>query len=88
MYQPTGTLLRVSRVQVTVDPELEQALEELGAEGPRSRAIRDLAMRGAEALRAERKGRREAIEILRRIDTGEDDGFDDEVAAALHRERR
>jgi hypothetical protein len=71
-----------------VDPELERALTEVGHGGPRSRAIRDLALRGAEALRAEREQRERALATLDRIAAGEDDGFDFAVSAALHRERR
>lgn len=80
-----------SRIQVTLDPELMSALAELGGNGPRSRAVRDLAVRGAEAIRAERDDRREALEFLRRLDEGEDEGegrFDFSVSARLHAERR
>lgn len=76
------------RVQVTVDPELEQALTEHGRGVPRSRAIRDLALRGADALRAERERRAEALATLDRIAAGEDEGFDFAVSTALHSERR
>lgn len=76
------------RVQVTVDPELAAALAEFGRSGARSRAIRDLALRGAEAMRAEQRGRREALEFLRRLDLGEDDRFDFSVSAQLHAGRR
>lgn len=78
----------MARVQVTVDPELEEALTLLGGGLPRSRAIRDLALRGAAALRAERAQHARALVTLDRIATGEDDGFDFAVSAAFHDERR
>ncbi len=88
MYQSDGTLTSMAplhpRVQVTVDPELAAALSELGAGKPRSQAVRDLALRGAEAIRKEQGDRRAAIEFLRRLDEGEDEGFDFSVAARLH----
>ncbi len=77
-----------SRVQVTLDSELAAAVAELGGTKPRSRAVRDLALRGAEAIRAEQDRRREAIEFLRRLDSGEDDRFDFSVSERLHAERR
>jgi hypothetical protein len=77
----------MARVQVTVDPELESAIAEFGADSPRSRAIRDLAVRGAEAMRTERLRRAEGLETLRRIAAGDDDAFDFAVSEALHRER-
>jgi hypothetical protein len=76
-----------SRVQVTVDPELAAALAEFGGRS-RSRALRDLAVRGAQALREDRHRREQAIELLRRIDSGEDDRFDFSVSAELHAARR
>lgn len=78
----------MARVQVTVDTELEEALAELGGGVPRSRAIRDLALRGAADLRAEQERRAQALATLDRIATGEDDGFDFAVSAALHDDRR
>jgi hypothetical protein len=76
-----------SRVQVTVDRELADALAEFGGES-RSRAVRDLAVRGAQALRDEQQRRDEAIEFLRRISSGDDDRFDLQVTAELHAARR
>ncbi len=76
------------RIQVTLDSELASALTELGGRKPRSRAVRDLALRGAEAIRAERRGLQEALEFLRRLDSGEDERFDFSVSAQLHAERR
>jgi metal-responsive CopG/Arc/MetJ family transcriptional regulator len=72
---------------VTVDHELAEALQEFGGRS-RSRAVRDLAVRGAQALRDEEHRREEAIEFLRRISSGEDDRFDFEVTAELHAARR
>jgi hypothetical protein len=77
----------VQRVQVTIDPELAAALAEFGGRS-RSRAVRDLAVRGAQALRDDRRRHEEAIEFLRRIDSGEDDRFDFSVSAELHAARR
>jgi hypothetical protein len=76
-----------ARIQVTVDPELATALAEFG-EGSRSRTVRDLAVRGAQALREEKRRRDEAIEFLQRLDSGEDDRFDFSVSAELHAARR
>jgi hypothetical protein len=75
------------RIQVTVDSELAAALAEFGGTEPRSRAVRDLALRGAEAIRAEQAGRRDAREHLRRIANREDDGYDFAVSASLHASR-
>ena len=76
------------RIQVTLDAELATALTEFGDSEPRSRAVRDLALRGAEAIRAEKTARREAIAHLLRIAYGEDDGYDFAVSEQLHAERR
>lgn len=78
----------MARVQVTVDLELEEAIAQLGGGVPRSRAIRDLALRGAADLRAEQARREEALTTLDQIATGEDDGFDFAVSTALHGDRR
>ena len=75
------------RIQVTLDTELSAALAELGGTEPRSRAVRDLAIRGAEAIRAERGALRDALEHLDRIATGEDDGYDFAVSEQLHADR-
>lgn len=75
------------RIQVTVDRELSAALVEFGGRS-RSRAVRDLALRGAQALREERDRRREALEFLRALDAGEDDGYDFSVSEQLHAARR
>lgn len=75
------------RIQVTLDTELSAALAELGGTEPRSRAVRDLAIRGAEAIRAERGALHDALEHLDRIATGEDDGYDFAVSERLHATR-
>ena len=76
------------RIQVTLDSELAAAVAELGGAKPRSRAVRDLALRGAQAIRSEQNRLQEAIEFLRRLDSGEDDRFDFSVSERLHAERR
>ena len=75
------------RIQVTLDAELATALAEFGGAQPRSRAVRDLALRGAEAIRAERTALRDALEHLDRIATGEDDGYDFAVSERLRAAR-
>ncbi len=77
-----------TRIQVTLDPELAAAVTELGGAKSRSRAVRDLALRGAQAIRSEQNRRQEAIEFLRTLDSGEDDGYDFSVSERLHAERR
>lgn len=65
---------RHPRVQVTVDPELAEALAEVGpGSASRSRQIRDLAVRGARATRDERAQREQAREYLLRVARGEVD---------------
>jgi len=75
------------RVQVTLDAELAAAVAEFGGKEPRSQAIRDLALRGAEAIRTEREKQVEAREHLRRIATGADDRYDFSVSEHLHASR-
>jgi Arc/MetJ family transcription regulator len=88
VYHSCGTLLSVpptkARIQVTLDAELAAAVAEFGGTEPRSRAVRDLALRGAEAIRAERASARDAFEHLRRIAAGVDDGYDFAVSEQLH----
>jgi hypothetical protein len=74
-------------VQVTVDEELATALAEFGGRS-RSSTVRELAIRGAQALGQEQARRQEAIEFLRRLDSGEDKRFDWSASARLHAERR
>lgn len=76
------------RIQVTVDEELDAALRELGGGKSRSRAMHDLALRGAEAIREKQERKREAIEHLLRIASGEDDRYDFSVSEQLHAQRR
>jgi Arc/MetJ family transcription regulator len=75
------------RIQVTIDEDLAVAVAELGGGKSRSRVVHDLALRGAEAIRAERLQLQEGLEFLRRLDAGEDDRFDFSVSARLHAER-
>ena len=75
------------RIQVTLDPELAAALAEFGGSAPRSRAVRDLAVRGAEAMRVQALTEREAIEHLVRVAAGDDDRYDFAVSSALHASR-
>jgi hypothetical protein len=75
------------RIQVTIDAELADALAELGGTASRASTVRDLALRGAEAVRAERATLRDALEHLDRIATGEDDGYDFAISERLHAER-
>jgi len=59
------------RVQVTVDPELRDAMAAIDASPKsRSRLIRDLALRGAEIAAEERHKHEEAIEMLCKIADG------------------
>ncbi len=75
------------RIQVTLDPELAAAVAEFGGAKPRSRTVRDLALRGAEELRSDQEQREDALEFLRALDSGEDDGYDFSVSTQLHAER-
>lgn len=77
----------MTRVQVTIDPELADALAEFGGGAAQSRTVRNLAVRGAEALRQEREAHRAAIAHLVRIARGEDDRYDLGAAETAHRER-
>ena len=76
------------RIQVTLDSELAAAVAELGGTKPRSRTVHDLALRGAQAIRSEQDRRREALDFLRLLDSGEDDRYDFSVSEQLHAERR
>jgi Arc/MetJ family transcription regulator len=75
------------RVQVTLDRDLATAVAELGGGKSKARAVHDLALRGAQAIREEEQRLPEALEFLRRLDSGEDDRFDFSVSARLHAER-
>jgi Trm5-related predicted tRNA methylase len=75
------------RVQVTVDSELEEAMTAVDAHPKsRSRLIRDLALRGAEATAEDRVRRAEAQEFLRKVASGEID-LDLTGAREAHEER-
>lgn len=75
------------RVQVTVDPELGEALAAIESRPrSRSRLIRDLALRGARAVEDERRHREEAHEFLLSVARGEVD-LDLDAARALHEDR-
>jgi hypothetical protein len=63
---------RYPRVQVTVDPALEEAMAAIDPHPKsRSRLIRDLALRGAEVAEKDRRRHDEATETLRKIAQGE-----------------
>lgn len=63
---------RHPRVQVTVDPTLEEALAAVDPHPKsRSRLIRDLALRGAEVAAEDRIRRQEAKEFFRKVIRGE-----------------
>jgi len=75
------------RVQVTVDPELREALSAIDPHpASKSRLIRDLALRGAEAAGEERARRTKALETLAKIASGEID-LDLDAAREVHEER-
>lgn len=75
------------RIQVTFDSELAAAVQEFGGAQPRSQTVRNLALRGAQALREARAGRRDAQAHLLRIARGEDNGYDFAVTEQLHASR-
>jgi metal-responsive CopG/Arc/MetJ family transcriptional regulator len=75
------------RVQVTVDPELAAAMDAVDPQpASRSRLIRDLALRGAEAERDERQRSEQAVEYLLSIANGDTD-YDFDAAREIHAER-
>jgi hypothetical protein len=75
------------RVQVTVDPELSEAMAAV-EQHPRSRSrmIRDLALRGAEVAVEEQQRRADAKDFFRKVATGEID-LDLDRAREAHEER-
>jgi hypothetical protein len=75
------------RIQVTVDSELAAALAEFGGAESRSRSVRDLALRGAQAIRASQAAEGEAREHLLMIAGGLDDRYDFAVSERLHGSR-
>jgi hypothetical protein len=75
------------RVQVTIDPELGEAMAAVDAHPKsRSRLIRDLALRGAEVAAEERRKRDEAIEFLCKVADGEID-YDFDALEEVLKER-
>ena len=75
------------RVQVTVDPELGEALAAVEPHpASKSRLIRDLALRGARAAEEERGRGEAAIEFFCKVADGEIE-YDFEAAREVHAER-
>jgi hypothetical protein len=75
------------RVQVTVDPELGEAMAAVDAHPKsRSRLIRDLALRGAEVAVEEQRKHDEAIEFLCKVADGEID-YDFDALEEVLKER-
>jgi hypothetical protein len=72
---------------VTLDDELARALARIDP-APRSKAalVRDLALRGAQALEEERARYEEALQVLREIADGTRD-YDFAAAAEMHARR-
>lgn len=63
---------RYPRVQVTVDPTLEEAMAAIDpSPKSKSRLIRDLALRGAEIAEEDKRRHDEATETLLKIARGE-----------------
>jgi hypothetical protein len=75
------------RVQVTIDPELGEAMAAVDAH-PKSRSglVRDLAMRGAEVVAEEQRKHDEAIGFLLKVASGEID-YDFEALEEVLEER-
>jgi hypothetical protein len=65
---------RHPRVQVSRDPDLERAIRRgrslLGPSTPTSRVVRELALRGAEALEGDRAATRRAIDFALSVTDG------------------
>jgi hypothetical protein len=75
------------RVQVTVDPELAAAMAAVDPHPTsRSRLIRDLAIRGAQAERDTRQRHQDATDYLLSIANGDTD-YDFDAAREIHAER-
>ena len=75
MYHQGGTVIVVAalnpRIQVTVDDALAQAMARIEPDpGSRSRLVRDLAMRGAQAVEQEREQAADALQVLLDIADG------------------
>lgn len=75
------------RVQVTVDPELAEAMAAVEPQPKsRSRLIRDLALKGAEVAAEEQRKHEEAIEFICKVADGEID-YDFEALDEVLKER-
>jgi metal-responsive CopG/Arc/MetJ family transcriptional regulator len=75
------------RIQVTVDGELAEALDYVDPHPQsRSRLIRELALRGAAATRAERERQEASRAFLLSVVRGETE-YDPSAAADIHAER-
>jgi hypothetical protein len=81
---------RHDRIPVTKDPELAAALERVAPLVPPgvkpATLVRDLALRGADALIAEHQADAAAVERLIARSTAEDPGYDRELLGAIDRE--
>lgn len=73
-------------MQVTIDPELAEALAAIPDAGSRSSLIRDLALRGARARQEETERYNRAVDHLRAIARGEVE-YDFEESRAAHVQR-
>ena len=78
------------RIAVTKDPELAGALESVAALVPEgvkpATLVRDLAVRGADALLADARADDAALEALIARSTADDPGFDRELLSDIDRE--
>jgi hypothetical protein len=78
---------RFTRIPVTKDQALAEALDRVAplieAEQPAASLVHDLAIRGAEAMLAERQQNVESIERLIERSTSTDPGFDVDVAQRI-----
>jgi hypothetical protein len=81
---------RHDRIPVTKDPELAAALERVAALVPAgvkpATLVHDLAVRGADALLAERRDDADALEALITRSTGDDPGYDRDLLGDIDRE--
>jgi hypothetical protein len=78
---------RFTRIPVTKDPALAEALDRVAPlvepDRPAATLVHDLAIRGAEAMLAERQHDTEGIERLIEHSTSTDPGFDVDVARRI-----
>jgi hypothetical protein len=81
---------RHDRIPVTKDPELAAALERVASLVPPgvkpATLVHDLAVRGADALLAERRDDSAALEGLIARNTGDDPGYDRGLLGDIDRE--